>query len=319
MPLNKAAVVLDTHTRSAVKDARQWVVSSLQDLVRDDLAETAELGIAELVTNAILHGDPPVQVRLRGTREHPRVEVYDGSQTPPEPTAAGGGDADDDLLSTIGRGLGIVATCSEAWGADIMPEGKIVWFEPSAAFQEAPDHDGQVYDVGAIDRGDTGGELEDGLDVELSRFPVALWADFRRHYGELRRELRLLALSHEADYPVAKSISDLFSRFDAELRMADGVDRLDSASSDVDGHGRIDLTLRVPASTPSTAAQMVELLELADEFCRAERLLSLATTPQQLEFQRWYLGEFVRQGHGERARPWAGDDTIHRPARQSAS
>lgn len=318
MPLNKAAVVLDTRTRSAVKDARRWVVDSLHQMARDDLAETAELGIAELVTNAILHGAPPVKVRLRGTREHPRVEVYDGSQTPPEPSSESTGD-EDDLLSTIGRGLGIVATCAQAWGADIMPEGKIVWFAPASTFREDPDHVGQVYDVAAIDRRDNAGELEDGLDVELSRLPVELWTDFRRHYGELRRELRLLALSHETDYPVAKSISELFSRFDAELRMAEGVDRLDAASSGADDRGRIDLTLRVPASTPSTAAQMIELLELADEFCRAERLLSLATTPQQLEFQRWYLGEFVRQGHGERARPWAGDDTVRKPARQSAS
>jgi anti-sigma regulatory factor (Ser/Thr protein kinase) len=316
VPLNKPAVVLDTQTRSAVKDARRWVVDSLHEMVRGDLAETAELGIAELVTNAILHGEPPVKVRLRGTREHPRVEVYDGSQTPPEPSS----EADDeDLLSTIGRGLGIVATCAEAWGADIMPEGKIVWFEPGTTFQEDPDHEGRIYDVDAGYRRDSAGELEGGLDVELTRLPVALYADFRRHYGELRRELRLLAMSHESDYLVAKSISELFSRFDAELRMAEGVDRLDAASAEPDDRGRIDVTLRVPASTPSTAAQMVELLELADEFCRAERLLSLATTPQQLGFQRWYLGEFVRQGHGEQARPWTGDDAVRRPARQNAS
>lgn len=315
MPLNKVPVVLDTRARSTVKDARHWVVESLGELQRGDLAETAELGIAELVSNAVLHGEPPVKLRLRGTREHPRVEVSDASQTPPEPAA----ESPDDLLSTIGRGLGIVATCSASWGADILPEGKIVWFEPAVHFADDPDRTGQIYDIGRVDRRDTDAELEDGLDVKLWRLPVALYADFRRHYAELRRELRLLAFSHGADYPVAKSITDHFSRFDAELRMAEGVDRLESASSDTDGRGRLDLTLRVPSSTPSTAAQMIELLGLADEFCRAERLLLLATTPQQQDFHRWYLGEYVRQGHGDRPRPWAGEDRVRKPARQSAS
>ena len=318
MPLNKVAVVLDTRTRSTVVDARRWVVESLDALDRDDLAETAELGIAELVTNAILHGEPPVKIRLRGTREHPRVEVYDASQSPPDPSPAAFGDKDD-VLSTIGRGLGIVATCSEAWGADIMPEGKFVWFEPARELSDDPDRVGEIYDAAEIDQLNHGAELEGGLDITLHRLPVALYADFRRRYDELRRELRLLALSHESDYPVAKSISELFTRFDAELRMAEGVDRLEATSNATDGRGRFDLTLRVPASTPSTAAQMIELLELADEFCRSERLLALASTPQQLEFQRWYLGEFVRQGHGEQARPWVGGQTVRRQARQSAS
>ena len=44
---------------------------------------------------------------------------------------------------------------------------------------------------------------------------------------------------------------------------------------------------------------MLTLLDLADEFCRGQRLLALARTPEQAEFQRWFLGEFVRQARGE--------------------
>ena len=50
--------------------------------------------------------------------------------------------------------------------------------------------------------------------------------------------------------------------------------------------------------------QMLELLDLADEFCRAQRLLALARTPQQREFQPWYFGEFVRQARGEAPMEW---------------
>ena len=55
----------------------------------------------------------------------------------------------------------------------------------------------------------------------------------------------------------------------------------------------------MPRETAATIGRFIELLELADDFCRAERLLSLARTPEQRRFQRWFLSEFVRQEQGE--------------------
>jgi len=49
----------------------------------------------------------------------------------------------------------------------------------------------------------------------------------------------------------------------------------------------------------------IEMLDLADEFCRAERLLSVARTPEERAFQTWFLREFVRQAGGEEPRSWA--------------
>lgn len=312
MPLNKEALTLKPGPRS-VHDARRWVVDACHQIGRDDLTETAELGISELVTNAILHATAPVRVRLRGTRGHPRVEVFDGSLTAPAPypPMTDG----EELLSTIGRGLGIVAMCADAWGAVIQPEGKFVWFEPATEVSD-PDLEGDIYDSSADDRISSDAELGDGVAIEFARLPVNLYVDFRRHYQELRRELRLLSLAHETDYPVAKNLSDLFRRFDDEFRKARGADKLDSAIAS--GEDRADISLVVPSSCPATSAQMIDLLELADAFCRAERLLSLATTPQQLQFQRWWLGEFGRQAAGEAPRPWAGSDQVQRLT-QSAS
>jgi hypothetical protein len=56
-----------------------------------------------------------------------------------------------------------------------------------------------------------------------------------------------------------------------------------------------------------------ELLEQIDVFCREQRLLTLAPSPQQLELRTWYLGEFGRQGAGERPRPWPGGYAIEEP------
>jgi anti-sigma regulatory factor (Ser/Thr protein kinase) len=314
LPLNKEALTLETGPRS-VQDARRWVVEACRLIDRDDLSETAELGISELVTNAILHAAPPVRVRLRGTRDHPRVEVFDGSLNAPAPYPPM--TDDDELLSTIGRGLGIVAMCSDAWGAVIQPEGKFVWFEPAIEVSDNDlDLDGDIYDSSAEDRISADAELHDGVNIEFAHLPVNLYVDFRRHYRELRRELRLLALAHETDYPVAKNLSDLFRRFDDEFRMARGADKLDRAIAA--GEDQADITLVVPRSSPTTSEQMIDLLELADAFCRAERLLSLATTPQQLQFQRWYLGEFSRQAKGKAPRPWSGSDQVQR-LKQSTS
>ena len=63
-----------------------------------------------------------------------------------------------------------------------------------------------------------------------------------------------------------------------------------------------------PAAT-QTLVPFIELLDLADEFCREERLLSLARTPEQRRFQRWLLGEFVRQGDGEDPIAWTDVET----------
>ena len=82
MPLNRPAEPLAPGPRGAA-EARRWVVDVCTEIGRDDLRENAELAMSEVVTNAILHGKGPVTVRLRGTIDHPRVEVRDASAAPP--------------------------------------------------------------------------------------------------------------------------------------------------------------------------------------------------------------------------------------------
>lgn len=109
-------LLLDPEPQS-VRRARRWVGEALEDLGREDLVDSAQLGVSELVTNAILHAGPPVTVRVRGTAQHPRVEVHDASRRPPSLNTAM---ADDDqLLSTVGRGLAIIALYSATWGAEM--------------------------------------------------------------------------------------------------------------------------------------------------------------------------------------------------------
>jgi len=83
VPWNKRTLALPASPPS-VRLARDWVAGVLQDIGRDELTDSARLAVSELVTNAILHADPPIVVRVGGTAAHPRVEVHDNSPAPPK-------------------------------------------------------------------------------------------------------------------------------------------------------------------------------------------------------------------------------------------
>ena len=134
MPLS-SELTLASSPRAAA-DARRWVSDICRRLERTDLVECAELGVSELVANAILHASAPYKVRVRGTASHPRIEVMDGSTRPPEPPSRVESD-ELDLLLTFGRGLSMVAQCALAWGATIESDGKIVWFEPAPEMSDS--------------------------------------------------------------------------------------------------------------------------------------------------------------------------------------
>jgi hypothetical protein len=283
------------------------VSHELVGLGRADLVDAAELGVSELVTNAILHAGPPILVRLRGTPTHPRVEVYDNSTRPPAGISE---DITDEahVMSTVGRGLNIVALYSATWGAEIAANGKFVWFEPAVT---PADTNGSF---GADDTGEFNLRVVDGrhpaeppterIAVVLRGLPVRPFERFSTWFVELRRELRLLALADGGHYPVAQQLSDLSVRFDNERRHTIGLEALDAAIAA--GIDRIDLALQVPRSTPATMAELHDILEAAERFCQEQQLLAVASNPQQLALQRWYLGEYVRQGAGARPTPWPG-------------
>lgn len=295
MPLSRPALSLGPGPRG-VQDARRWVVDTCRDIGRDDLVECAELGVSELVTNALLHATAPISVRVRGTREHPRVEVRDASPEPPLLPSAD--PLEDDLLLTFGRGLSIVARCSDAWGVDVEDDGKTVWFAPAVRSGGEP-VPGSVTGVPTAVPAEPG---DDEIRIDVRGVPLRSFVEFQRHYRELRREVRLLALAHESDYPLAKDLSDLFGSLERDLRDGIGADQIERALAS--GVDRSDLRVAMPRPTAATIGRFIELLDLADAFCREERLLSLARTSDQQRFQRWFLSEFVRQERGEAPLAW---------------
>lgn len=303
MPLNLKALPLGPDPES-VKAARAWVREVLYRLDRDDLVDIAELCVSELVTNAILHGTPPISVRVRGTKAHPRVEVRDASPSPPEVNIDMADE--ENLLKTFGRGLALVALHSSAWGADLVPDGKVVWFEPTQNDHLAGDPSGEVFDLDQTveQRISAMEQLGDPIRIRIRNLPIGPWGRFRQRFFELGRELRLLSLAHEQDYPIARELAEVFLQTEQERRLMQGLEKLDAAIAA--GQKSADLDFLVPSSMPATMVRLQTTLERADQFCRDQRLLVLTAAPQQQELVRWWSNEFIRQAAGEEPIPWQG-------------
>jgi anti-sigma regulatory factor (Ser/Thr protein kinase) len=116
--LPTAPSVARGHVRTV---AREWGLA--------DLADTAELLVSELVTNAVqasaklrTAGTPVIHLRVTSDRMSMVIHVWDASSGMPVRRV----DADE-LDEEGGRGLLLVETLSKDWGAYRKADGKVVW------------------------------------------------------------------------------------------------------------------------------------------------------------------------------------------------
>lgn len=297
------ALSLGTEPHS-VQNARRWVVDACTDIGRLDVLECAEVGVSELVTNALLHADAPIQVRLRGTAQHPRVEVRDASTSVPvlSSTALPASDDDlDGLLLTFGRGLSIVSRAAEAWGVEIEDDGKVVWFSPAS---DLSDEVGPEPQITYVSSPSTREAVETDVDeVFLPRLPLRLVVAFQHHVNELRREMRLLSLGDDSSSTLPADLADLFEWAETTLEFAFDSHVLGDAQHQ--GVDVIDLHLRIPRGSSARVARFRAMLDLTDEYCRAEKLLVIARTNEQRAFQNWLLDEITHQAAGQPSTTWS--------------
>jgi anti-sigma regulatory factor (Ser/Thr protein kinase) len=104
-----------------VAGARKFAAGQLAEWGLDDAEYITELVVSELVTNAIRHAEPPIQLRLINDRTL-ICEVSDASSTAPHLRRAR-------TYDEGGRGLMLVAQMTQAWGTRHTALGKTIWAE----------------------------------------------------------------------------------------------------------------------------------------------------------------------------------------------
>ena len=110
---------------TSVARIRRFTVEASRTTAPDVDADTVALLVSEVATNALVHGDGMVRVRVAATATGLRVEVHDDSPSLPARRRA-------TPMDEGGRGIALVEALSSGWGADRTGEGKTVWFEVSA-------------------------------------------------------------------------------------------------------------------------------------------------------------------------------------------
>ncbi|MFE9247987.1 SpoIIE family protein phosphatase [Streptomyces sp. NPDC007088] len=117
----------------SVGRAREYARAQLADWDLEALADTTELLVSELVTNALRYGEGEIRLRLLLDRTLV-CEVWDAGLVQPRRRRAR--DTDEG-----GRGLQLVGLLSASWGSRRTPHGKTVWFELAL-----PDGDEKIAD-----------------------------------------------------------------------------------------------------------------------------------------------------------------------------
>ncbi|MBB2901391.1 hypothetical protein FHR75_002179 [Kineococcus radiotolerans] len=154
------------------------------------------------------------------------------------------------------------------------------------------------------------------VTVRLLGLPLALRGRFLRYHEDLLRELALIQIGRERG-PASTlpqrllSLADELARVYAPFR-AQPAAALDAAAAA--GRASCDVTYTVPVEVAPLLRQVGDVLEEADDFCRAEQhLLTLPAPPEVVAYRRWVFGEFARQLAGEEPRPWRPADASEPP------
>lgn len=114
-----ASVRVDLTSSGDLAHVRETARQVCERAGRSTIADTVEVVVTELATNALCHGTGTRTVIISASPYHLHVAVRDGSDEVPRVR-----DASED---EHGRGLRIVEALSTAWGSTPTRDGKVVW------------------------------------------------------------------------------------------------------------------------------------------------------------------------------------------------
>ena len=257
----------------------------------DTVVDDAALVVTELVTNALLHGGPPVRVRLREVPDGVRVEVADrGAELPVTVRRSS--------VAMTGRGLALVQALTRSWGVDGDEQGgKVVWAEIAegvADGQQAPAAPVREHRPDALD------DVGSLHSVALGAVPTDLLLEAKAHLDNLVREFTLEAAAAgesaaAAGGSVPAGLGELVATVVHGFRGPREAIKRQALQAAERGEPEVHLTLTLPSSAADAGERYLAALEEADEWAAGARLLTLETPPLHKLFRHWYVQALVDQ------------------------
>jgi GAF domain-containing protein len=286
----------------AARRARRLTRQTVGAWTLGEVSLEAELIATELVTNAVLHGAPPISLEFVHAEGVLRVAVADSSLMPP---VLGRPAAD----AMTGRGLGLVASLASDWGvapAANLGRGKVVWADlvlEAAPGRDAAEGNGAAgpadTDIEALlDRWDDDGfgDLERHA-VVLGDVPTDLLLSAKAHVENVIRELALASSKSAsgnalaAPAQLAELLRDVVTNF-AEVRQSIKRQALAAAER---GEDRVSLRLVLPLKMAEAGERYLAALDQIDEYARAARMLTVESPPEHRAFRRWYVQGIIEE------------------------
>ena len=231
------------------------------------LADSVRLTVSELLTNAIVHGRPPVAVVARVERQTLRVEVGDGSPERGSPQQTSG-------LASGGRGLAIVDAIAHRWGMETRGAGKAIWIE----FCLVPEE-----------------EVAESV-VELLGVPVDAYLRGQEQLESTLHELQLLAASDPSTFRAVEAATVIPLRGAMEtFRTSRRRGRAEALAAASAGLTHVDFAWPLPRGAAEAArvwaSGVAELARLSTDGV----LLTPPPDPEVARLRRWLAAEIAGQ------------------------
>jgi serine phosphatase RsbU (regulator of sigma subunit)/anti-sigma regulatory factor (Ser/Thr protein kinase) len=277
----------------AVSRARRFAVKALDDQP-EGLVDDAALVVTELLTNAVLHGEPPVTLRVRHLDDRIRVEVEDGGRNMPVTVR-------HSTEAMTGRGLPLVAALSASWGVDARQGGgKAVWAELTAESSAAQPKDvAPEVDLDSFLAAwpDDDEDAETRYTVRLGAVPTDLLLAAKAHIDNVVREFTLARAGDglHSDPEMTAHFGDLIETVTSGFADARAEIKRQAVEAAGRGDAHTELVLTLPLSAADAGEQYLLALDEADAYARAARLLTLATPAAHRVFRQWYVQSLVNQ------------------------
>lgn len=279
---------LDSSPESA-RSARALAKAVSAADIRDDVA----LVISELTSNARLHGEAPISVRVLESDQRVRVEVTDaGTSFPVRPRPSG--------EAMTGRGLRLVAAVSARWGVEPLgADGKVVWAELCQVDDRAPTGDADAGLDARLSELASAGDAarsEQLYTVQLGAVPTEFLLAAKSHIDDVVRELELVSThAGSSGEPLPAPVRLLIDAVTKDFAPARAAIKRQALESAARGELVTELTLRLPLSAADAGERYLAALDEIDRQSRSARLLTLAPPRSHVAFRRWYLRGVIDQ------------------------